>query len=262
MHCRRIHRGLSRRAGTQIGARQLALWLLCLTACDAELYHDLDEHAANESLLSLRQAGLAADKKPSGRSTRGPVYTLVVPRRDEDRALSVLRELGLPTKAPSLGGDKLALLPGEVKAAQLRERELTLAETLMSLPQVSFARVHLAFAEADPLLPTAQLRPTASVLLRLRGEPSVKATDIAELVARSVVGLDAADVTVLLAKAPSLAQPVPRSTGSSSLLVVLGSLCGLLAGAVAALALALFRKRARDAQPQKTEHSLQALTGS
>ena len=45
---------------------------------------------------------------------------------------------------------KLALLPGEVKAAQLRERELTLADTLMSLPQVRSARdsssaVHLAW---------------------------------------------------------------------------------------------------------------------
>lgn len=236
--------------------------LLGLTACDAELYHDLDEHAVNESLLSLRQAGLSADKKPSGRSARGTVYTLVVPKRDEDRALFILREQGLPTKAPSLDSGKLALLPGEIKAAQLRERELSLGETLLSLPQVSAARVHLAFAEADPLLPTAQLRPTASVLLRLRGELSVKPEGIAELVSRSVVGLDAADVTVLLTHAPSPAAPMPRAAGPSTTLVVLGALCGLLVGVVAALALALFRHRARDAQPKKTDHSLQALTGS
>lgn len=153
----------------QIGCGLLGAGLTLLTACDAELYHELDEHSVNESLLSLRQAGLAADKKPSGRSSRGAVYTLVVPKREEDHALSVLRELGLPTVAPVRDSGKLALLPGEVKAAQLRERELTLADTLMSLPQVRSARVHLAFAEADPLLPTAQLRPTASVLLRLRG---------------------------------------------------------------------------------------------
>lgn len=246
----------------QIGCGLLGAGLTLLTACDAELYHELDEHTVNESLLSLRQAGLAADKKPSGRSSRGAVYTLVVPKREEDHALSVLRELGLPTVAPVRDSGKLALLPGEVKAAQLRERELTLADTLMSLPQVRSARVHLAFAEADPLLPTAQLRPTASVLLRLRGETSVKATDIAELVARAVVGLDAADVTVLMTHAQSPVLPVPKPAAGSSVLVLLGSVCGLLTGAVVALGLLLLRRRARDAQPQKTEHSLQALTGS
>jgi type III secretory pathway lipoprotein EscJ len=132
----------------------------------------------------------------------------------------------------------------------------------MSLPQVRSARVHLAFAEADPLLPTAQLRPTASVLLRLRGETSVKATDIAELVARAVVGLDAADVTVLMTHAQSPLLPVPKPAAGSSVLVLLGSVCGLLLGAVVTLGLLLLRRRARDAQPKKTEHSLQALTGS
>ncbi len=240
----------------QIGCGLLGAGLTLLTACDAELYHELDEHTVNESLLSLRQAGLAADKKPSGRSSRGAVYTLVVPKREEDHALSVLRELGLPTVAPVRDSGKLALLPGEVKAAQLRERELTLADTLMSLPQVRSARVHLAFAEADPLLPTA------SVLLRLRGETSVKATDIAELVARAVVGLDAADVTVLMTHAQSPVLPVPKPAAGSSVLVLLGSVCGLLLGAVVTLGLLLLRRRARDAQPKKTEHSLQALTGS
>jgi type III secretory pathway lipoprotein EscJ len=36
---------------------------LSLLACDVELYHDLSERHVNEALLSLRQAGIAADKK-------------------------------------------------------------------------------------------------------------------------------------------------------------------------------------------------------
>ncbi|MBP6608932.1 MAG: EscJ/YscJ/HrcJ family type III secretion inner membrane ring protein, partial [Deltaproteobacteria bacterium] len=54
----------------------LATGLLLLGGCEVELYHDLSERHANEALLALRQAGLQADKRPSGRSAlRGTTYT-------------------------------------------------------------------------------------------------------------------------------------------------------------------------------------------
>ena len=156
---------------------------LSLLACDAELYHDLPERYVNEALLSLRQAGISADKRPSGRSSHGALYTLTVPRRQEDRALSRLQEQGLPGIEPRpVRSGKLAFLPSEARAEQLAQREQALIETLESLPQVNHARVHLAFAEPDPLLPTAQLRPTASVLLRVRGPLTTKPSELAELV--------------------------------------------------------------------------------
>lgn len=247
--------------GSRLAGLSLAVGLL---ACDAELYHDLPERHANEALLALRQVGLHADKRPSGRTSRGTAYTLIVPRREEERALSVLSEQGLPGIEPRSNSEsKLVMLPSEARAQQLAQRELALIETLESLPQVSHARVHLAFAEPDPLSPTAQLRPTASVLLRVRGPLSHKPTDIAELVARSVVGLDAADVTVLTYQAALPTRPDAMATETRGLLLpLLGALCGLLAGVIAALVVALVRSRRRDVAPKKTEHALHALTGS
>jgi len=237
---------------------------LSLLACDAELYHDLSERHVNEALLSLRQAGISADKKPSGRTSRGASYTLTVPRHQEARALTRLGEQGLPGIEPRpASGGKLAFLPSEARSEQLAQRELALSETLESLPQVSHARVHLAFAEPDPLLPTAQLRPTASVLLRVRGPLTLKPGELAELVAHAVVGLSAEDVTVLTTQ---VASPILPEGGSgevrSLLLPGLGALCGLLVATVVALAVALRRSRRRDDKPQGTEHALHALTGS
>jgi type III secretory pathway lipoprotein EscJ len=243
----------------------LATGLLLLGGCEVELYHDLSERHANEALLALRQAGLQADKRPSGRSAlRGTTYTLLGSRREEERALALLSEQGLPAAEPrQSGGGKLALLPSEARAVQLGEREQALVETLESLPQVSHARVHLVQAEPDPLLPTAQLRPTAAILLRLRGPLPLKPSEVAELVARSVVGLDAADVTVLSTQAPSPPLAVPPPPGSQRLLLpILGALSGLLSGLTLLLAGLLWRSRRRDEKPKKTEHALHALTSS
>jgi len=244
------------------------LALVLLAACDVELYHDLSERHANEAMVALRQAGLHADKRASGRSTaRVQAYALLVPRREEDRALSLLSEQGLPVSEPRPAtGSKLALLPSEARAEQLRERELALTETIESLPQVSHARVHLAFAEPDPLLPTAQLRPTASVLLRLRGPLPLKPSEVAELVAKSVVGLNAADIAVLSTQAASPSSPAaawPSVVSSPSLLLpMLGGLSGLLLGLSVLLGIALLRSRRRETPPPKTEHALHALTSS
>ncbi len=54
----------------QIGCGLLGAGLTLLTACDAELYHELDEHTVNESLLSLRQAGL----RPVGPARAGTAH--------------------------------------------------------------------------------------------------------------------------------------------------------------------------------------------
>ena len=86
---------------------------------------------------------------------------------------------------------------------------------------------------------------------------------MAELVARSVVGLDAADVTVLSTQAPTPPLAVPPPPGSQRLLLpILGALSGLLSGLTLLLAGLLWRSRRRDEKPKKTEHALHALTSS
>lgn len=241
----------------------MACGLCGVSACDAELYHDLSERHANEALSALQKAGLHADKLPAGRSARGPLFTLTVPRREEAQALAVLVEQGLPAAEPSRSqGSKLAILPADARAEQLAAREAALAESLESLPQVSLARVHITQAEPDPLLPTAQLRPTAAVVLRTRGPLPVKPSEVAALVARSVIGLDPGDVSVLITQTTAPTQVVAAQTSRSPAMMWLGGLCGLLAATAGLLGYLLFRSRKPEPAPKTSEHTLSALTSS
>lgn len=178
------------------------LGLAIFSGCDAELYHELSERRANEALLALREAGLRADKREQrGFSGRPSGFALVVPRAEESRALYVLEQRGLPRLAerPAVSSNKLLPSPDVVRSEQAAALSSSLSDTLERLPEVAEARVHLALPESEPLSPLGSLRPTASVLLRLRAPLSVKPHEVAELVSRSVPGLDPQDVAVVRA---------------------------------------------------------------
>ncbi len=241
----------------------LACGLWGLWGCEAELYHDLTERHANEALSALQQAGLHAGKQASGRSARGPLFTLTVPRSEESHALAVLVEQGLPAAEPSRGqAGKLAILPSDARAEQLAAREAALADTLESLPQVSHARVHITQAEPDPLLPTAQLRPTAAVVLRTRGPLPVKPADVSAIVSRSVIGLDPSDVSVLITQTTAKAPMEKVESGRNLVNMMLGGLCGLLAAVAGLLGYLLYRSRKKEPAHKTSEHTLHALTSS
>lgn len=226
------------------------LGALGLAGCDAELYHDLPERRANEALLALREAGLDADKRLEQRGSGGrpSSFTLTVPRSDEARALRVLEGRGLPRLPPATGpagGGKLLGLPGEQRGEEAARLEAALVETLERLPMVEEARVHLGLPAPEPLSPLGQLRPTASVLLRLRSALALKPGEVAELVARAVPGLDAADVAVVSAPA---APAVPAlGDGNRSSPWALAALGSASAALLCACVLLLLRLRARSA---------------
>jgi type III secretion protein J len=224
------------------GAAALSLGL----GCDAELYHDLPERRANEAVLALRESGVRADKRldQRGGGSRPSSFAVTVARADEPRALRLLAERGLPRLLPTVvpSGSKLLGLPGDGRAEALTQLQAALSETLESLPAVQEARVHLALPEPEPLHPLGQLRPTASVLLRLRAPLPLPAAEIALLVARAVPGLDAADVAVVSTPGPTLG-PSETPAEPSRLLPLLISLCVALLGACVALLTALRARR-------------------
>lgn len=243
----------------------LGLIGLCglFAGCDAELYHDLSERRANEALLALREAGLRADKhEQRSANSRGPSFTLVVPRSEESRALVVLGQRGLPRlpEKPSPSASKLLVSPAEQRSENTAALSASLADTLERLPEVAEARVHLALPDADPLSPTGSLRPTASVLLRLRAPLPVKPSDVAELIARSVPGLDAQDVAVVRAPFPAdhAADKLPPLVAVGPLLVApesrpltlffAGLMILLVVGSGVFLRLAWTRRPARSRQ--------------
>lgn len=189
-------------------ARPLLLAALLL-GCDAEIYHALEERQVNEAVVALREAGIPGEKQKEGQARgQAPLFTLIVPRRDETRALRLLAAEGLPRpqkKAPSRGANLLPL-PEETHDARAQALEEQLAATLERLPQISEARVHLVLPPTDPLRSQQGPRPQAAVLLRLRAgaaSPPPAPAEVAQLVAHAVPGLDPAAVSVLLAQASS-----------------------------------------------------------
>jgi type III secretion protein J len=223
------------------------LALCCGLGCDAELYHDLPERRANEAVLALREAGVHADKRaePRAAASRAPSFALVVARADEPRALRLLAARGLPrtVSAAPAAGNKLFGLPGDGRSEAAAQLQAALADTLESLPAVQEARVHLALPEPEPLHPLGQLRPTASVLLRLRAPLPLPTAEVALLVARAVPGLDAADVAVISTPpadaAPAALVEAPAALPPAWALPLLLGLCVVLLAACAALLLAL-----------------------
>lgn len=205
-----------------LSARSLlfaALALASLPGCDAELYHALEERQANEAVVALREAGIAGEKRQDGRARgQAPLFTLTVPRGEETRALHLLAEEGLPRQRPQAPrGAGLLPLPQELNDARAQALEEQLSATLERLPQVREARVHLALPLSDPLPappddPRSRqqpARPQASVLLRLRAQASPPGAEVAQLVARAVPGLSPAEVSVVIAPAPSRATADP-----------------------------------------------------
>jgi type III secretion protein J len=228
------------------------------SGCDAELYRDLSERRVNEALLALREAGLAGDKRldQRGGAGRAPSFALVVARSDETRALALLAQRSLPRPVERSAGPSSRLLfsPTEQRTESAAAMAAAVAETLERLPEVIEARVHLALPESEPLSPLGSLRPTASVLLRLRAPLPLQPGEVAELVARAVPGLDAHDVAVVRALAPPLAAAaaVARSAAAEPrplTLALYGGLLLLLAGA----ALLLGRATVRRPPPPRPE---------
>ncbi len=202
--------------------RGFCLWVLLAAGCDREVYHGLRERQANQAIVLLREAGLSADKRPEGHGGgRSATYALVVPAGDELAALHLLGEQGLPRIAaepPPRGGGLLSI-PTDDRAQQTLAKEEHLADTLEGLPQVEEARVHLALSEDDPVRVGGQLRPTASVLLRLRGAPAFQTAEVQQLVARAVPGLDPPDVAVLTVQIGPPARQAPLFAKVGPLLV-------------------------------------------
>ena len=235
-------------------------------ACNVDIYHDLSERRASESLLALRAAGIRADKRIEGRASaaRASSFALTVPRSDETRALSVLAERGLPRPAEATAGasNKLLFLPSSQREGNTAQQSATLAETLERIPEVSEARVHLALPEPEPLAGQGMLRPTAAVYLKLRAPLTVSTAELAQLVAHSVPGLDAQDVRVLATQSPALAPSAvsqlsqlgpflvaPESRGALILVLVALAVLGL---ACVGLGILAWPRRKKTARPDST----------
>jgi type III secretion protein J len=236
--------------------RPLLATLLLLAGCGVELEHGLDERQANQVLGALAQAGIDADKQADGQNG----WTISVPRADTARAVKTLEARDLPRpREKGLGeafGSSVFLPSAVEEQARLAVgTAVELGRTLEALPDVASARVHLALPPEE-LVPgdTPRARPTASVLLKTRGEKRVATADVQRLVAGAVPSLQPSDVTVVVTAGaadvpPELDRVGPlrvarESRGAATTLAA----SGLVAIALLSLSLALLGVRLQRAR--------------
>jgi type III secretion system YscJ/HrcJ family lipoprotein len=65
---------------------------LLLSACEAELYNNLDQRQANEMVATLQQRGIPAQRV----AVRGGQYTVVVDKDRFAESITILKDAGLP----------------------------------------------------------------------------------------------------------------------------------------------------------------------
>jgi flagellar M-ring protein FliF len=183
-----------------IAAATLAMFIAVLAVARfaaspgmALLYAGLDPAAAGEVVRALDQRGAAFE-------VRGD--SIWVASGDRDTLRMALAGEGLPATG-SRGYELLDSLSGfgttaqMFDAAHLRAKEGELARTILALPQVRAARVHIAlpsgqsFSRAQP--------PTASVTVTTAsgGVSPLQARALRHLVAGAVAGMAPADVAVI-----------------------------------------------------------------
>ncbi len=173
---------------------------LLLTACEAELYNNLDQRQANEMIAALQQRGIPAQRV----AVKGGQYTVVVDKGRFAESIAVLKEAGLPKQEFQNMGqvfkkDGLVSSPMQERAQMIFALSQELSRTVSEIDGVLSARVHLVLPENDPL--RQQLVPSsASVFIRHRSNMPVSnlVPQVKMLVANGVAGLSYDKVSVVL----------------------------------------------------------------
>jgi flagellar M-ring protein FliF len=159
----------------------------------ALLYAGLDATAAGEVVAALEQRGIPHE-------VRGDA--IYVPQAERDIQRMTLAAEGLPANN-SQGYELLDSLSGFGTTSQMfdaaywRAREGELARTILSVPGIRSARVHISTPSNRPF--QREERPTAAVTLLTDGGAlsDQQADALRHLVASAVSGLSVADVAVI-----------------------------------------------------------------
>ena len=173
---------------------------LLLSACDTELYNNLDQRQANEIVATLQQHGIPAQRVV----VKGGQYTVVVDKARFADSIAILNEAGLPKQEFQTMGqvfkkDGLVSSPMQERAQMIFALSQELSRTVSEIDGVLSARVHLVLPENDPL--RQQLVPSsASVFIRHRSDAAVGnlVPQVKMLVANGVAGLSYDKVSVIL----------------------------------------------------------------
>jgi flagellar M-ring protein FliF len=180
-------------ASIAVFAAVLGIGRMAATPDMSLLYAGLEPQAAGQVIQALEQKGVPHEVKG------GAIY---VDRMARDALRMTLAGEGLPANN-SKGYELLENLTGFGTTSQMfdaaywRAKEGELARTILSSPNFSAARVHIAHAGNNPFQRDAS--PSASVTVSTTGEslPASQVRAIRSLVSSAVAGLRPEDVAVI-----------------------------------------------------------------
>lgn len=186
----------------RVAALGAALCLM-LAGCDADLNKGLSENDANEVLAVLLANGIQAAKVDTGKTG----FTVTVPSNDVLRAITLLKQTGLPRESPVTIGkvfEKSGIMssPFEERVRYIYALGESVANTLDQIDGVVTARVHIVLPEAPQL--GQPLRPSsASVFIKHQANVDLDffVPQIRRLVSSAIEGLNYDAVTVILTPA-------------------------------------------------------------
>ena len=159
----------------------------------ALLYSGLDPAAAGDVVAALEQEGIAYD-------VRGGAIYVDGSLRDEMRL--TLASQGLPA-AGAAGYELLDSLSGFGTTSQMfdaaywRAKEGELARTILAMPQIKSARVHIARSEDQPFQQPNRQTASVTVTTAAGTLPVAQAKALKHLVAAAVAGMTPDDVSVI-----------------------------------------------------------------
>ncbi len=244
------------------GLRSFLLpFVLCsaflLAGCKTEIYQGLGEEEANTMLSVLLRHGIQAEK-----SSVKSGYSVSIDEKNIVQALEILKQNSLPRADYQTMGQVFSA-QGMISSATEEQARLSfalsqeLSDTFSRIDGVLTARVHVVLGETD--LATGSVTPPSCAVF-LRHTPESQATrlisNIRELAANAVPGLAQDSVSVMLVPVrETVSVPLPRE--KDALLpdipprTLIFSLAGLLACALAGLAVSLFllmRRKSKNEQ--------------
>jgi type III secretion protein J len=188
-----------------------ALALLLVAGCNASVRSQLSEAQANQLVVALDAAAIAA-RKVAGPNTETYSYRVEVASGELNAALRVLQQQGLPSPEPPaiealLEPTGLVATPEEERARLSFATAAELARSLERIDGVVSARVHLVLPGTLRPLDATPAPPQAAVLLvRRAGAQPIGEHDARKLVAAAVSGLDPKAVAIVQTQAARIAK--------------------------------------------------------
>jgi len=177
----------------------LVLLLLSFSACREQIIHNVSEYEANRLLSSLQEMSIDAAKEKNADGS----WIISVPSDDALRAIKFVSDSRMVREPLTALASKSSLVMSRDEQRFAYERGLSreIETTLLSVPGVLEARVHLNIPSTDPLLErrSDNQKGSASVLLLIEAQRLVKREDIATLVS-GASGISLAAVSVVVAE--------------------------------------------------------------